>query len=103
RRFLETREQGRRQRPQLRLLDLREERADLLTDRAVDARVGDGALPVGEKDVLRGETRKRAALERVGLRVFYAGLDLALVPRHRRFGRQERRAVVLAEGTQLRI
>ena len=52
---------------------------------------------------MRSETRKLAPLERVRLRVFYAGLDLALVPRHRRLRRQERGAVMLAEGTQLRI
>ncbi len=85
--FLEAREQRRRQRPQHRLLGLGEKRADLLADRAVNPGVGDGALPVGEKRVLRGETRKRAALERVGLRVFYAGLDLALVPRRHRDAR----------------
>lgn len=65
--------------------------------------IGDGAFPVGEKEILRREAGKLAALERVGLGVFYAGLDLAFVSRHPGFGRQQRGAVVFAEGAQLRI
>jgi hypothetical protein len=55
RRLDEAREERRRQRPQLHLLGLREKGADLLADRAMQARVGDGALPVGEKQVLGGK------------------------------------------------
>ena len=69
-------------------------RADLLADRTVDAGVGDGAFPFGQKRVLRGEAVELPPFERVGLGVFYAGLDLAFVAGHPRPGRQQRRTIV---------
>ena len=57
-RLREAREQRRGQRLQLRLFGLGEERADLLANRAVDTGVGDRALPLGEKRVLRCVTSK---------------------------------------------
>src|SRR5688572_23803178 len=101
--LFERRKQGGRQRAQFRLLDLQEESADLLANRAVQARVGDGAFPVGEKNILGREAGKLAALEGVRLGVFYAGLDLALVARHRRLRGQKRGAVMVTESAQLRV
>lgn len=83
------------------MLGLGEAGADLLTDGAVQPGVRDGAFPPGQKRVLLGQAGERAALEGVGLGVFYACLDLALVPRHRRLRRQQRGAVMLAKGAEL--
>src|SRR5574343_1513965 len=102
-RLLEAREQTRRQRPQRAALGLQEVSSDLLADRAVDARVRHRALPIGEERVLRGETLKLAALERIALRVFDAGLDLALVLRLRRPRRHQRGAVMRAKLPKLQI
>ena len=80
-----------------------EELVDLLAHGAVDAGVGHGALPVGEEVVLFGQTAEAPALEGVFLGELHAGLDLALVAGHGRFGGQDRRAVVQGELAQLRV
>ena len=85
-RLYETGEQGRGQRPELRLFGLGEKRADLLADRAMDPGVGDGALPLGQERVLGGETGELPALQSVRLGKLYARLDLPLVTRHRGLG-----------------
>jgi len=102
-RFFEAGEQTRRQRPQGRLLDRREQLEDLLANGPVDASVGDRSLPVGEELILFTEAAKLTAPERVFLGVVDTRLDLALVTRHRRLGRRQNRPVVPAELDQLGI
>ena len=69
----------------------------------MNARVGHAAFPFGKKQILFGQTRKAAALERVVLGKLHARLDLALVSRHRRARWQHGRAVMLAELRHLRV
>ena len=96
--FLEHREQTRRQRREFRPFHFVEHLADLLPRGAVNARVGHAAFPFGQKQILRRQTFKAAALERVVLGKLHARLDLALVPRHFRFAsRQHHRAVMPAK------
>jgi hypothetical protein len=79
-----------------------EELMNLLAGRAVDAGVGDTLLPIPQIPVLLGQTGERATLEGIVLDVPDGVLDLALVPRRVGFGRQDRGAVVLAEGLNRR-
>ena len=102
-RFFKHREQTRRQRQQLGAFHFVEHLADLLPGGAVNARVGHAAFPFRKKQVLRRQTFKAAALERVVLGELHARLDLALVLRHGRARRQHHRAVVAAELRHLRV
>src|SRR2546422_4832394 len=76
-----------------RFFDVEKMRAHLLAGRAVNALVGHCDLPVGQVEVLGGQTFKPFAGQRVLLNVFDPGFDLAFVARHRRFGRQDHRAI----------
>ena len=71
--------------------------ADLLARGAMNAGAGHAAFPLRKKQVLRRQTFKAAALERIVLGKLHPGLDLALVPWHRRARRQHHRAIVAAE------
>src|SRR5665213_783030 len=101
--LLETREEHGRQGPERRLLRGHEELKHLLAHGAVDAGVGDRALPLGQKLVLLGKAREGPALEGVILDVLDARLDLALMPGHGGLGRGEDRPVMAAELDQLGI
>ena len=72
----------------MRLLDGLENMTDLLAGGAVNAGVGHPVLPFQQMLVLFGQTGKDPSLERVGLHIFDARLDLAFVPRRIRLGRQ---------------
>ena len=102
-RFFKHREQTRRQRQQFGAFHFVEHLADLLPGGAMNARVRHAAFPLRKKQVLRRQTRKAPALERVVLAILDPGLDLAFVARHRRSGRQHHRAVVAAELLHLRV
>jgi hypothetical protein len=76
RRFLEGGENHRRQRTQQGLLHFGKELAGLLARGAMEARVRHGALPLREKEVLRGQTFEAAPLDRIVLRILHPRLDL---------------------------
>ena len=76
---------------------------NLLARGAVNPRVGDGRFPVEQVLVLLPRLEKGAAFQALLLNVVDAAFDLALVARRPRLGRQQDRAVVLAEALQLRI
>ncbi len=101
--FLEVREAVDRQREQLGFLVLFKEFSDLLASRSVDACVSDGLFPVQQVFVLLSQAGERATFECVLLNVVHAPFDFALVARRSRFGRQQDRAVMLAETLQLGI
>jgi hypothetical protein len=50
----------------------------LFARRAMDARVGDAAFPVTEKEVLLGEGLEATTLERIGPNVSYSPFDLRI-------------------------
>ena len=75
----------------------------MLADGAVDAPVGDRALPLLQKGVLGREAREAPPAQGVVLDILDAGLDLALVPRDPGLGRQDRRAIMRTEGAQLGV
>ncbi len=106
-RVLEPREQTRRQRLQGRAFHGFKEFAHLLADRAVNARVGHVLFPVRKMTVVRRQTGKAPALDRVVLRILYARLHFPLVPGHDRLGGQNDRAVMPGKlrqlGMELRI
>ena len=60
-------------------------------------------LPVEQELILLGEARELPPLESVVLDIGNAAFDLALVPRCPRLGRQDDRAIVSAELSELRI
>jgi len=101
--LLEDGKHHRRQRSQRGSLDGLEEFAHLLAGRPVDARVGHVLLPIGEEKILRRQTLEGTSLDRIVLRILHPGLHFALVPRHGRLGRQNRRAVMPGEFLQLGI
>ena len=101
--FFKRRKQALRQWRHLRAFHGVEHLADLLPGGAVNARVGHAAFPIPEEPVLRSQTLEAAALERVFLTVLDAGLDLTLVPGHRRARRQHHRAVMPAKLLYLRV
>src|SRR5262245_19430033 len=84
-------------------LDLAEQDADLPARSAVDARVGDGLLPIEQEAIGFVEAGEHAALQGVLLDVVHTAFDLALVPRRVRLGGQQGDAIVLAEGADLGI
>jgi hypothetical protein len=106
-RFVEQLESRRRQRKQRRPLNLFKHFADLLARRAMNASVGDAALPPLQVVILLSLRSKRATFERVVFNVADAALDLAFVPRRVRARRKNRDAVMPAErlnfGIELRI
>ena len=86
-----------RQRQQRGLFDFDKHFADLLLGRSVDARIGHRRFPAEQMPVLLLQRREDARLEAVVLDVGYAPLDLSLMPRSARPGRQDHRAVVLGK------
>ena len=106
-RFFKDRKQTRRQGQQLGAFHFLEHLANLLPRGAMNAGVGHAAFPLREKQVLRRQTFKAAALEGVVLGKLHARLNLAFVPRHGWTCRQHHGPVVAAElchlGVDLRI
>ena len=101
--LVERREDPGRQRLQGRLLLLGKQRRDLLAHGAVNPRVRDPQLPLVKELVLFGQARKAPTLERVVLDVLHARLDLALVLRRARLGRENHCAVMPGKTRQLGI
>src|SRR5579862_481790 len=91
--FLEYRKQTRRQRLQGSSFDLFKKFGDLSACGAVDARVRYGAFPIGKEKILRREALEAPAFDSIVLREFNPGFHLAFVPRHRRLGRKNHRAI----------
>ena len=86
-----------RQRQQRGPLDFDKHLANLFLRRPVDARVGHRRFPAEQMPVLLLQRREAARLETVVLHIRHAPLDLSLVPRRARPGRQDYRAVVLGK------
>ena len=89
-----------RQRP---LFYLREDLGDLLARCAVNPVVRHPRLPIEQMHVLLLQAGERLALQGVALGVAHLALDLSLVTRCARLGRQDARAVVFGEGLNLRV
>jgi hypothetical protein len=77
--------------------------ADLAAGGAMDPGVGDGQLPVQQEGVLLLQAGEASRLEGIALDVVDALFDLPLVPRRAGSRGPEDKAVVLAEGADLRV